>query len=65
MNLKTYKDLRVGDQVKFENVDVLGEIISGQGNVLGFGSFALTDLVWVTLDTGKPAAIPYEKVGKL
>lgn len=65
MCLTTFKDLKAGDQVKFENVDVLGEMISGQGNVIGFGRFAFTDLVWVTLATGKPAAIPYEKIEKL
>ncbi len=65
MNLTTFKDLKVGDQVRFENVDILNEKLSGEGKVYGFGRFAFTDLVWVTMENGYMAAVPYEEIQKI
>jgi hypothetical protein len=65
MNLTTFKDLKAGDQVRFENVDSLNEKISGEGIVYGFGQFAFTDLVWVTMENGYTVAVPYEEIQKI
>ena len=65
MNLTTFKDLKVGDLVEFKDVDICGKRQSGKGKVYGFGWFSFTDLVWVTMENGQMAAVPYEEIRKL
>lgn len=65
MNLTIFKDLKVGDMVEFEDVDILNKRQSGKGKVYGFGRFAFTDLVWVTMENGHLAAVPYDEVRKI
>lgn len=64
MNLTKFKDLKVGDSVEFSNVDMLGEKISGKGNVYGFGRIGFTDVVWVSVDGGDVQGIPYREIKK-
>ena len=65
MNLTIFKDLKVGDMVEFEDVDILNKRQSGKGKVYGFGRFAFTDLVWGTKENGHLAAVPYDEVRKI
>ncbi len=65
MNLNEFKDLKVGDPVKFHNVDHSGMKISGQGNVYGFGRIGFTDIVWVSLEDGYTRGVPYEEIKKI
>ncbi len=65
MDLTTFKDLKAGDLVEFKDVDICGKRQSGKGKVYGFGRFAFTDLVWVTMENGQMAAVPYEEIRKL
>lgn len=65
MDLTTFKDLKAGDLVEFKDVDICGKRQSGKGKVYGFGRFAFTDLVWVTMENGQMAAVPYEEIWKL
>lgn len=66
MAFDTFKDLKKGDRVKFENVpDGTGGRLSGAGEVFGFGKFGGMDFVWIKDDKGKLQEISYEEVKKL
>lgn len=66
MYLDTFKDLKRGDIVKFEDVYIHDKLtVSGYGDIYGFGRFSFTDLVWITQENGEMIAAPYEKVTKL
>lgn len=66
MAFDTFKDLKKGDRVKYENVpDGTGKRLSGEGNVYGFGKFGGKDFVWIKDDRGKLQEIPYEEVKKV
>lgn len=61
----SYKDLKKGDRVKFEDVYVHDNLrISGSGVVIGFGEFGRTVIVWIKLDGGGKRGIAYEYVQK-
>lgn len=61
-----FKDLKVGDAVRYENVYVHdGLRITGQGKVFGFGKFGFTDIVWIKMESGEMRGIAYEEVIKL
>lgn len=64
--MKTYKDLKEGDIVRYEDVYIHSKLsISGQGPIIGFGTFGFTPLVWVGKEDGGAAAIPYEEIIKV
>lgn len=65
MNLNKFKDLKVGDSVKFHNVDHFEGKISGQGNVYGFGRIGFTDMVWVSMEDGYIRGIPYKEIKRI
>lgn len=65
MNLNEFKDLKVGDAIKFHNVDRFGAKLSGQGDVYGFGRIGSTDIVWVSLEDGYIRGVPYEEAKKI
>ena len=63
---KTFKDLKVGDRVKFENVYQYNDkYISGEGIVTGFGVFGSTDIVWIRTGENELKGIVYEEVVKI
>lgn len=65
MAFDTFKDLKKGDRVKFENVsDPVYGNVSREGAAFGFAKFGYTDVVWIDAD-GKKYALPYEKVKKI
>lgn len=65
MAFDTFKDLKKGDRVKYENAcDAVHGKVSGEGTVFGFAKFGYTDVVWITGDAGKEYALPYEDVKK-
>lgn len=60
------KDLRRGDFVKYKNVNTPdGEILSGHGEIFGFGRFGETDIVWISHENGELKGISYEEVKKI
>lgn len=60
------KDLRRGDFVKYKNVNMPdGEILSGHGEIFGFGRFGETDIVWISHENGELKGIPYGEVKKI
>lgn len=66
MAFDTFKDLKKGDRVKFEDVvDGAGRRISGEGKVYGFGKFGGKDLVWFLDDDGELHNVLYEEVRKV
>lgn len=60
-----HKDLKIGDRVRYENVRAAGGTLSGEGEVIGFGRFGETDLVWIKKEDGSFRGAPYETVTKL
>lgn len=61
-----YKDLKIGDFVRFSDHYICdGKVISGEGEVFGFGRFDHTDLVWIRTEEGSYEAVPYGKVEKI
>ena len=66
MAFDTFKDLKRGDRVKYENaVNGLQKIVSGEGAVFGFGHHAYCTSVWVKKDDGEVESILYEDVKKI
>lgn len=66
MAFDTFKDLKKGDKVKYENVcDAVHGKVSGEGTIFGFAKFGHTDVVWIEGDDGKNYALPYEDVKKI
>lgn len=64
--LDHFKDLHRGDIVKYENARFVGEELPpGIGDVIGFGRFAFTDLVWIHTKEGRYISVPYDDVTKI
>lgn len=62
--MQEYKDIRIGDHVKHEDVYVDDRrSISGEGEVIGFGVFGNKQLIWVEGTNGLKA-IHYEEIRK-
>lgn len=62
----TFKDLHRGDIVKYERAICMGEELQpGIGDVIGFGRFAFTDLVWIHTKEGRYISVPYDDVTKI
>ena len=52
--------------MKYKNVNMPdGEILSGHGEIFGFGRFGETDIVWISHENGELKGIPYEEVKKI
>lgn len=66
MAFDTFKDLKKGDRVKFENaINGLGRIVSGESVVIGFGHGGYQDMVWVEKEGGGLQSLLYEDVKKI
>ena len=62
--MEEYKDIRIGDRVEYEDVYIDDRrSISGEGEVMGFGEFGHTSLIWVEGTNGLKA-IHYEEIRK-
>ncbi len=60
------KGLRRGDMVEYKNVkETDGKILSGHGEIFGFGRFGEADIVWIRHENGELRGIPYEQVEKI
>ena len=65
MAFDTFKELKKGDRVKFENVsDPVYGNVSGEGAAIGFPKFGNTDVLCIDAD-GKNYPLPYEKLKKI
>lgn len=66
MVFETYKDLRIGDRIKYENVRAVmsNKLVSGEGEIIGFGDFGMSIVVWIKNDETPCFGVPYEKAVK-
>lgn len=66
MAFDTFKDLKKGDKVSFEETfNPTGKLAKGKGEVIGFGKFGYKDFVWINADDGKMYSVVYEDVKKI
>ena len=65
MAFDTFKDLKKGDKVRFEETfNPTGKLDKGKGEVKGFGRFGFKEFVWINGDDGRLHCIIYEDVRK-
>ena len=65
MAFDKFRDLKKGDRVHFENIDYLGERISGEGSVYSFAESGCSHFVWVDMGNRNLVLVPYEEIRKV